>query len=202
MSADARVWLWHPGPIDAPDDACVGWLDPPLLDPAAAADDARRLADRIGAAPTVYASDLRRARQAARPLARALGARLEITPALREINYGAWEGQSWGTIRRRDPAQFDAYMTDWETTAMPGGESHAALRARVEAWFARVERTAPVVVVAHGGSLRAIATILMGWSPDEALRVALARGHYAAIDPSGAQPPIWNRHPRAGQEPV
>lgn len=201
MTADARVWLWHPGPIDAPDDACIGWLDPPLLDPAAAADDARRLAERIGEAPTVYSSDLRRARQAARPLARALGARLEITPALREINYGAWEGQSWSAVRRQEPAQFERYMNDWETTAMPGGESHHALQARVEAWFSGIDRADPMVVVAHAGSLRAIATVLMGWSADEALRVALARGHYAAIDPTGAQSPIWNRHPRAGEAP-
>jgi len=200
MTADPRVWLWHHGPIDAPEDACVGWLDPPLLDPAAEAESARRLAERIGSAPTVYASDLRRARQAARPLARALGARLEITPALREINYGAWEGQSWSTIRHRDGAQFDRYMADWETTAMPGGESHAELHARVSAWFEGIEQEG-AVVVAHAGSLRVIATVLMGWTADEALRVALARGHYAAIDPTEAHPPEWNRHPRSGDPP-
>lgn len=198
---DTRVWLWHHGPIEGPDDACVGWLDPPLLDPAAEAESARRLAERIGAASTVYASDLRRARQAARPLARALGARLEITAALREIDYGAWAGQSWGMIRHRDPERFARYMEDWETTPMPDGESHAALQARVAAWFEAVDRSGPVVVVAHAGSLRAIATVLMGWSADEALRVALARGHYAVIDPSGAEPPVWNRHPRAGEPP-
>lgn len=196
MHPETRVWLWHHGPAAAPDDACIGWLDPPLRQPA----DHRAalaLAERIGRAPVVYASDRRRARQAARPLARAIGARIEITPALREIHYGEWEGQSWADIRSTDRERFDDYMRDWKNTAMPGGESHTDLEARVTAWWQTVPREGPVVVVAHAGSLRALASILLGWSPDDALGVALARGHYAVIDRTGKAPPEWNRPPGA-----
>lgn len=193
MRPETRVWLWHPGPAAAPDDACVGWIDPPLADPAAERTAAERLAARIGRAPVVYSSDRRRARQAARPLARALGARVEVTPALREIHYGEWEGRSWAEIRRADHDRFERYMADWKHTPMPGGESQAALDARVAEWWRTVPTREPAVVVAHAGSLRAIAAILLGWSPDDAIGVALARGHCAIIDRTGETPPEWNR---------
>lgn len=196
---DRRVWLWHHGPVDAPQGALVGWLDNPLADPTEARHHAAAVAKRLDGVEAVFASDRRRARQAARPLARALGARLEIDPALREIHYGAWEGRRWPEIRETDPEHFAAYMTDWATTPMPGGESYAALRARVGDWWARLSPTGPIAVVAHGGSLRALAAVLMGWDAEQAMAVSLAPSHLGVVDPTAMHPPRWNLPPAPPQ---
>lgn len=189
---DRRIWLWAPGGLDAPADALIGWRDVPLADPALEKRRALALADRVGRAETVYASDRRRSRRIARVVARALGARLEVTSALREIDYGRWEGRTWREIRRAEPEAHAAYMSDWHRTPMPEGESHADLQARVGRWWSALRPTGPIVVVAHRGSLRALAGLLSGWSPEDALGVALARGHYAVLDPDGERPPGWN----------
>lgn len=198
---DRRVWLWHPGPLAAPDDALIGWRDVPLADAEAALRAARALACQIRAALpapaaiTVHASDRTRARRPARALARALGARLESAAALREIDYGAWEGLSWAEVRRRDAERHAAYMADWRQSPMPDGESHADLEARVAKWWTAQPRTGPIVVVADAGALRALAARIMGWTPEETVRVALARGSYAVLDPDGRHPPRWNLPP-------
>jgi len=175
-----------------PDDTLVGWQDPPLVDPADERRRVRLLAERIKQADAVFASDRRRARQAARPLARALGARLEVTSALREIDYGRWSGLTWREVRQQHPATHAAYMADWQSTAMPDGESQVDLQARVSRWWSGIRVTGTIVVVGHTGSLRALAADILGWGPDDALGVALARGHYAILDPDGDLPPLWN----------
>lgn len=189
---DRRVWMWAPGRLAAPDDALIGWRDVPLADPEREKQRALAFAERVGAAERVFASDRRRTRAIARTVARALGARLEVTAALREIHYGRWEGRAWGEIRRDEPEAHAAYMADWQRAPMPEGESHADLRARVERWWTALRLTGPIVVVAHRGSLRALAGVMSGWSADDAMGVALARGHYAVLDPDGAHPPGWN----------
>lgn len=187
-----RLWLWAHGPVAVPEGTLVGWHDPPLADPADEARRVRRLAERIGPVDGVFCSDRRRARQSARPLARALGGRLEVTPALRDIDYGRWSGLTWSQVRHVDPDTHAAYMADWQSTAMPGGESQSDLRARVARWWDGLRVVGDVVVVAHTGSLRALAAEVLGWGPSDAVGVTLARGHYAVLDLDGRQPPGWN----------
>ena len=205
--ANGRVWLWHHPPADAPDDACLGWLDPPLRDRPEANELAAAVAQRVRAAGAagdgvaaavagVWSSDLRRARQAARPLARALGVAHTQVRDLREASFGSWEGRLWRDIRAEEPERYADYMARWQTAAMPGGESWAQVQRRVAAWW---ETLAPVqwvrVIVGHGGSLRAVAALICGWTPEEAIAMHLARGCLACLDRAGEVPPSWNLHP-------
>lgn len=197
--ADA-VWLWHHPPAAGEDGHCLGWQDPPLADAAEAKALAGALAERIGQAPTVYTSDLQRARQAARPLARALGARLVVTKALREASFGRWEGRPWAAIQREEPEAYAHYMAHWATSAMPGGEAWRDVQARVARWWAGEGAEGPpgpVVVVGHGSSLRALAAHLYGWTPQEAIAMHLARAHLAVLDRRRERPPHWNVHPQS-----
>lgn len=191
--SDRCVWLWAHGPVAAPEGTLVGWQDAPLADPDEERARVRQLAATIGRADRIFTSDRRRARQAARPLARAVGARVEVTPALREIDYGRWTGSTWADVQRRDPEAHARYMAAWQTTAMPGGESHADLQGRVSRWWRSLRLTGPIVVVGHTGSLRALAAEILGWGPEDAMGVVLARGHYAVLDADGVAPPRWNQ---------
>lgn len=201
------VWLWHHPEADAPDDACLGWLDPPLRDRPRTRELAQALAQRIrtpgpdgifGGISGVWSSDLRRARQAARPLARALRVTHHQTPALRDASFGVWEGRLWKDIAREDPTHYENYNKRWAKMAMPGGESWGQVQGRVARWWKELgELPGGRVIVGHGASLRAIAAVICDWTPEEAITMSLARGHFACLDRQGMRPPTWNLHPES-----
>jgi alpha-ribazole phosphatase len=123
----------------------------------------------------VYASDLRRARESATPLAEARGTRPEIVPALREVAMGAWEGLTLAEIRARDPRRIAGWLADPVGVPFPGGEDLRDLRARVvpalDALLAR-HVGQRLAVVAHGGSNRIILAEALGLPLANVLRLA------------------------------
>jgi alpha-ribazole phosphatase len=52
---------------------------------------------------TVYSSDLRRATSTAQAIAAGRNIPRVLRPALREIDFGDWEGMSWKQIEQLDP---------------------------------------------------------------------------------------------------
>jgi alpha-ribazole phosphatase len=91
-------------------------------------------------------------------LARALAAPREpvLAEALREMDFGSWEGRRWGELPRD---QLDAWARDvW--SYRPGGVESAALVAeRWLRWSAQVRaRSGPAVVVTHAGLIRVALT--------------------------------------------
>lgn len=114
---------------------------------------ARALADDLEreSLVAVYASDLRRARETAEAVARAHRLTVVCDPDLREKNFGTWEGLTDVEIERRYP---DAVRGRWGD-----GETTEAVSERAVAAIQRIRRRHPdgdVLVVSHGGTLRAI----------------------------------------------
>jgi broad specificity phosphatase PhoE len=182
-----------------------GWTDVPLYDVGRreAGLTAARLADfRFVAA---YASDMERTQETARIIldAQTSGApELWTDRALREISFGAYEGLTWSEMRDREPRMADREVVRHLDFTPEGGESFRQLLERTSAFAAALrERHAEddVLVVAHGGSLRALVVRLLGL-PDEA--VWQLRGlHSGSISivsqgsPRGGDPPAltaWN----------
>lgn len=137
-----------------------GWGDPPLsrLGEAQAAAAAPALArQRLDAG--VVASDLRRARRTAELVAAPLGLGPVTTMAeLREHHIGDWDGRTWEEIEVDWPGAKDAWIAE-EIERPPGGESSDEFHARV--WRAisaivRLRQRGRVLVVAHGGVVRAL----------------------------------------------
>jgi probable phosphoglycerate mutase len=123
---------------------------------------------------TVYASDLSRAWETASIIldARPANARPEPRPtrALREISYGAFEGKTWDEIRAMDPRTKDRSYTRDLDFAPDNGESFRQLLQRTGEFgesLVRDHSGENVLVVAHSGSLRALAVRLLGL-PDDA----------------------------------
>ncbi len=166
------MWLIRHGEIDAVHEVggpkrCLGWTDSPLVDPgqtarrmAENAELLERLTPELCPVDVVWSSDLSRALDTAHVLAGLLGARVAVDARLRELHFGAWEGMTWPQIEAAHPDAYWAFMDAWRTQPTPGGESYAALTARVAAW--RVDAPEARVVVAHQGSLRALAALLTG----------------------------------------
>jgi broad specificity phosphatase PhoE len=81
-----------------------------------------------------------------------------IDDRLREIAYGEWEGSTLKEAQARDPQLFARRLADKWTVAAPGGESYAAVQARVSEWYGSL--VVDTVAVAHGGTARALMVAL------------------------------------------
>jgi probable phosphoglycerate mutase len=141
-----------------------------------AADAARTLAAQGPGA--LVSSDLLRAVETAEHCARATGLALRTTPALREQSYGVLEGRPsrelWDVVDWTDP--------DW---AAEGGESQAALHARVAGYLARLCADPPAEVVAlvtHGDTIRAAQAVAVGAGPAELPAVTPPNGTVTRLD--------------------
>ena len=115
----------------------------------------------------IYSSDLSRAMRTARIVA----PDREITPVpdLREIDLGAWCGLSISEVAERFPDEWAAFRSGIRFRAT-GGESRMELQTRVDRFFASALARHPgghVLVVTHGGVLRAFFRMLMGGTETE-----------------------------------
>jgi broad specificity phosphatase PhoE len=125
----------------------LGQCDPPLSD--AGRVQAASILEGIEVA-IVYASPLRRALETARILAR--GVPVEVIDDLREITYGAWDGQAWAQIEAADPDLARRKLRNWRDVTPPGGEPWEDFVARVKRAFDAIrEGSRPAAIVAHAG---------------------------------------------------
>ena len=120
---------------------------------------ARRLAQTEEAITALFASPLRRAWQTAERIGEALNLSPASHDGLKEINFGQISGITLDGFRERFPDLHKRWADKTDLTfAFPGGEQRAQFFQRVgEAMEGIVERhpDQKVVVVAHGGTLRA-----------------------------------------------
>ena len=140
-----------------------GHADRPLTE--RGREQARALAARLADVDldAVYASDLRRAHDTGATVAEPRGLPLRARPALREVDVGAWSGLTREEVAQRFP---DAFRT-W-TDGYPGwddGESYEAMCQRVVGEVIRIANDHEggcVLVVSHGGPIRAIHAAALG----------------------------------------
>jgi broad specificity phosphatase PhoE len=125
---------------------------------------ARELATTLEPPDRIYASDLARARETADILAAELDVPVVLDKRLRERSFGAWEGLTSPEIEQR----FAAEIARWRARQGAGAadaEPFEAFVRRVGEFLEEVSARHPgevVLVVAHGGTIRAIHAIAMG----------------------------------------
>jgi alpha-ribazole phosphatase len=118
----------------------------------------------------VYSSDLRRARSTAEAITERRGIPLVVIPALREVDFGKWEGLEWREIENSD------YAANWVASfpdfPAPEGERFQDFEARVLAAVNSLlnRNGGPFAVVTHAGVLRVVLRRLYGCSEEEAWR--------------------------------
>ncbi|MEU0916198.1 bifunctional RNase H/acid phosphatase [Streptomyces cyaneofuscatus] len=111
-----------------------GGTDPELS--AIGRDQAARAAAHFAALGTVQeivSSPLRRCRETAAAVADRLGLAVRIEDGLRETDFGAWEGLTFGEVRERYGDDLTTWLADPETAPTGGGESFAEVAERVAA---------------------------------------------------------------------
>ncbi len=122
---------------------------------------AEELAERLAGEPiaAVYSSDLVRAHETARIVAARKDLDVIVDPDLREIDIGVWSGLTMEEIEARFPDD----VQHWRDTGVAlnrGGETSDQLHERVLRAAHRIAAAHPreqVLVVSHGGALRALA---------------------------------------------
>lgn len=152
------------------------------------------LAERVDA---VVASPVRRTVESAEVLGALLGEHEVVhEPGFAEMEFGRWDGLTFGEVRERHPDALDAWLGSTEV-APPGGESFAQVRARVDAALQRLLRDhagRTVVVASHVTPIKLLVAGALG-APLEALyRMELAPASVTVIayhpDPDATTEPV------------
>jgi len=146
------ILVRHAEPAAAARGRCYGTLDVELSQRGREQADALAATLRDEHVELVVSSPRLRALQTAAALERPV----EIDERLRELDFGDFEGRTYEELERDEPELFRRWMTSPTAVRFPNGESYADLRARATDALADVrERAVNVVVVTHGGVIRA-----------------------------------------------
>lgn len=149
-----------------------GHSDRPLTD--LGREQARALADLVAGenVEAIYASPLSRALETARIVAARTGLAVVEDEGLREVDTGSWSGLSRAEVQERYPEGFERWTSGgagWED-----GESYEEMAERVLAGVNRIAAAHPggrVLLVSHGGPIRAIQAAAEGMAINEYRRL-------------------------------
>jgi broad specificity phosphatase PhoE len=143
------------------------------------------LADRLAALrpDRVFASPLKRALDLGRAVAERSGAPLAVDPRLSEVRRGSWQGRAVEELYRADPAAIEAFYADPWTYDAHGGESDAALAARV--WpaieAALAGASGRVVVATHYNVIRVVVAGALGIPPPRSFGLRVDPGRLVLL---------------------
>ncbi|ANB06141.1 hypothetical protein SAM40697_2181 [Streptomyces ambofaciens] len=139
---------------------------------------------RRGTVQAVVASPLARTRETAGIVAARLGLEVTVEEGLRETDFGAWEGLTFGEVRERYPDDLNAWLASPDAEPTGGGESFAATGARVAATrdklvAAYAGRT--VLLVSHVTPIKTFVRLALGAPPESLFRMELSAASLSAV---------------------
>ena len=113
-----------------------------------------------------------------------LGLPVQLDPDLREIDFGRWEGKTFAEIEAQDPELVRHWAAGVDDFRFPEGETTAGFAGRVEAVKNRLlaADAQTLLLVSHGGVIRALICALLGLSQDKYLLFQVAKGHYSTME--------------------
>jgi alpha-ribazole phosphatase len=170
---ETKVWLIRHGEVAA-NGIFYGSLDVDLTP--AGLQQARQIAAALADQPfaAIYTSPLQRCAVAARMLAEGRQCALTPVDALRELDFGDFEGRPYEDILKQYPDFQGGWMELAIHAGFPGGEGLEAMRARVLAAAAGLRARHEgehVAVVTHGGVIRIWLAEALGMPPQHLFRI-------------------------------
>ncbi|WP_076971024.1 histidine phosphatase family protein, partial [Streptomyces sparsogenes] len=151
----------------------------------------RRQAELVAAAlaargtiQAVVSSPLTRCVETAEAVAARLGLDVRIEEGLRETDFGAWEGLTFGEVRERYPDDLQAWLTSSKTAPTGGGESFATVARRVA--LARDKLVAryagrTVLLVTHVTPIKTLVRLALGAPPEALFRMEISAASLSAL---------------------
>lgn len=162
-----------------------GGTDPELS--AVGRGQAERAAEHFAALGTVQeivSSPLRRCRETAAAVAARLGLDVRIDESLRETDFGAWEGLTFGEVRERYGDDLTAWLASPDSAPTGGGESFTEVAERVAAARDRlVARYAgrTVLLVTHVTPIKTFVRLALGAPPEALFRMELSAASISTV---------------------
>ena len=170
---NSPLLLRHAAPCEA--GFCYGHSDPTLVE--APVQTAARVRPKLTRWQRLFTSPSPRCAE----LALAFDSNAEQVPALRELNFGDWEGLPWDAV---DRSALDHWAQQPLDYVIPGGESGRQLYQRVADWVQTVRLGEDDLIIAHAGSLRALAAILLECPFDRCWQWPLAYATPVRLNPN------------------
>ena len=148
---------------------------------------ADRLADRLETEDisAVYSSDLSRARETAEIIAGRIRLPIQITPEIREIDYGEWDGVPEADVPKRYGDIYSAWRANPAEVRIPGGETFQELADRAFPAFSKIAEghgDQNIVVVAHKSTNRVILCCLLGIHVNNYRRIGQGNAAFNVIE--------------------
>ncbi|MDX2558574.1 bifunctional RNase H/acid phosphatase [Streptomyces sp. TX20-6-3] len=162
-----------------------GGTDPELS--AAGLRQAEAVAEALAARGTIQeivSSPLTRCRQTAAAVAGRLGLDVRVEQGLRETDFGAWEGLTFGEVRERYPEDLDAWLASPKAAPTGGGESFATVARRVAATRDRLTAAyagRTVLLVTHVTPIKTLIRLALGAPPESLFRMELSAASISAV---------------------
>lgn len=138
----------------------------------------------LGPVAAVVSSPLRRTRQTAEAVAAPLELPVETLDDLVETDFGQWEGATFAEVRDRWPDELATWSGDPDV-APPGGESFAAVTARVERARDRLlaeHAGSTVAVVSHVTPIKTFVRLAVEAPPVALFRIFLDTASVSIVD--------------------
>ncbi|MEU5608841.1 bifunctional RNase H/acid phosphatase [Streptomyces sparsogenes] len=151
----------------------------------------RRQAELVAAAlaargtiQAVVSSPLTRCVETAEAVAARLDLDVRIEEGLRETDFGAWEGLTFGEVRERYPDDLQAWLTSSKTAPTGGGESFATVARRVA--LARDQLVAryagrTALLVTHVTPIKTLVRLALGAPPEALFRMEISAASLSAL---------------------
>ncbi|MDR2179326.1 MAG: histidine phosphatase family protein [Synergistaceae bacterium] len=144
-----------------------GRTDVPLN--AAGRVQAEKVAARLAgwSVDVIYTSPMTRARETAAAIAAPHGKSPVVLDDLTEVNFGSWEGLFLEQVREQNEERFQEWLLNPFFCMPERAETWDTIRARAERLKETVLRSSyqRVIMVSHGGTIRALFAVLLGFDP-------------------------------------
>ncbi|MFD6307104.1 bifunctional RNase H/acid phosphatase, partial [Streptomyces sp. NPDC060223] len=137
-----------------------------------------------GTIQAIVASPLTRTRETAAAVATRLGLDVVIEDGLRETDFGAWEGLTFGEVRERYPDDLNAWLASPDVEPTGGGESFEATAHRIaltrdKLIAAYAGRT--VLLVTHVTPIKTLVRLAIGAPSESLFRMELSAASLSAV---------------------
>jgi len=168
-----------------------GWEDSPLTDKGL--EDVQQIVRQLDGEKLdlIISSDLNRTIKTADIINEFYKTERLIEKNLREINFGLWEGLNYEEVASQYPLECENWHNDWIEYTIPQGESLRQMYERVINSIdlhLKLNPNKSILVVSHGGSIRAILSNLIGSGIEDYWKYKIIHGSITKIEILGGFP--------------
>ena len=133
----------------------------------------------------IFSSDLSRAADTARIIAKPKNIPVHLTPSLRELCFGQWEGFTYNEIFLKYGDSINKWYNNPDRIMVPGGEPLLSMIKRIDDFIYSLATAQPdnyFVIVSHGGPIRGILAKINNIPLNEIWKIKIDNGSITILE--------------------